>query len=625
MTWKILYDPQIIFLRNQSNAHWIKYDSGFQLNINPAGKTSAAFGLRFKIPQEIKKARLEIRALKYCKVFLDRKVIYSSPKDFNTWKQTRHITIPSPLHPGNHQLLAIVVSENTPPALLVYSDQLPVATGRNWLASLDLKEWTAAAEVSPLRPAAVSRRYPSALNGLLHVLPWLGLLFLAVFLWTLLHRRFTAKSPRQLWLAEAGHLRWAAMLLWLILGINNIPKLPSNIGYDLPQHLDYIKYIASNHALPLATDGWQMFQPPLFYLICAPFYSIFSKAYDPQTVVKMLRIFPLLFGLLQIEIVYRIARLVFPAQNRLRAIAVIAGAMIPMHTYICQVVGNEPLAGLLTSLTILMALRILADKEDKLTAGFFVLTGLIWGLALLSKMTPLLLAFPLLFVLFAYGRKFEKSMKSQLLKTGLVFGTAFVTAGWFYIRNWILLGKPFIGGWDPIIGIPWWQDPGYRTWSQFLSFGQSLKFPFYAGVVSLPDALYSTFWLDGFGLGEIFNLPPWNYHLVAAGAILALVPTLILFAGLASTGFKDLRPAKNQLLFSALCIAIYIAAIIFMYLKLPIYSTAKATYMLGILPCFALLIAAGAQPFFRNKWCEALFMTAFSCWAVAAYAAYFII
>jgi hypothetical protein len=79
------------------------------------------------------------------------------------------------------------------------------------------------------------------------------------------------------------------------------------------------------------------------------------------------------------------------------------------------------------------------------------------------------------------------------------------------------------------------------------------------------------------------------------------------------------------LFLAAAALAVYLAAMIDVYLRLPIYSTAKATYTLGLLPCYGVLVAAGAAPFMRFRLPRALIFAALTCWAVAAYAAYFVV
>jgi 4-amino-4-deoxy-L-arabinose transferase-like glycosyltransferase len=177
----------------------------------------------------------------------------------------------------------------------------------------------------------------------------------------------------------------------MVLAANNGWQLSYLQGFDLIQHLEYVQFIVNKRALPLANDGWQMFQPPLFYLLEAPWYALLAPHFDTDVVVRAMRFLPLLCGLAQIEIVYRVARAVFPDHEDLQTISVLVGGLLPMHIYISQVIGNEPLAGALTALTVLLCVLLLVEPARARTWRFFAALGAIWGLALLSKVTPLLL------------------------------------------------------------------------------------------------------------------------------------------------------------------------------------------------------------------------------------------
>jgi hypothetical protein len=150
--------------------------------------------------------------------------------------------------------------------------------------------------------------------------------------------------------------------------------------------------------------------------------------------------------------------------------------------------------------------------------------------------------------------------------------------------------------------------------------------PIYSGAWSLWDSLYSTLWLDGLMSGSISNPArvPWNVRWMEAGAWLALVPMAFLLAGVFSLLRKDLRPLRAVLCFALAAPAVYLVAMIDVYLRMPIYSTAKATYTLGLTPCYAILAAAGASSILRFRWLRPLVFAALVCWAVAAYAAYFV-
>jgi hypothetical protein len=59
-------------------------------------------------------------------------------------------------------------------------------------------------------------------------------------------------------------------------------------------HLDVIKYIVAHHALPSVTAGQMCFQPPLHYLLAAPFRDITGNAKGVQILSLVLSIFTLL-------------------------------------------------------------------------------------------------------------------------------------------------------------------------------------------------------------------------------------------------------------------------------------------------------------------------------------------
>ena len=56
-------------------------------------------------------------------------------------------------------------------------------------------------------------------------------------------------------------------------------------------HLDVIKYIVEHRALPAATASFESYQPPLYYLLAAPFYAASGN-------VKWVQVLSLAFSIL---------------------------------------------------------------------------------------------------------------------------------------------------------------------------------------------------------------------------------------------------------------------------------------------------------------------------------------
>lgn len=171
---------------------------------------------------------------------------------------------------------------------------------------------------------------------------------------------------------------------------------------------------------------------------------------------------------------------------------------------------------------------------------------------------------------------------------------AALTCSWHYIRV-SKFGSPFVGGSDPVNGLFWWQDDGYRTVSYFLRFGESLVRPLFSVTASFLDGLYSTLWGDGLcsGGSNLMLRPPWNYNLMCAGYLLSLLPTALLLAGAVTALmplFRDLR--SDVFIMVGLCLTLAMALVYF-NLKVPCYASVKAFYGLGGLIPLGFFVATG--------------------------------
>jgi hypothetical protein len=307
------------------------------------------------------------------------------------------------------------------------------------------------------------------------------------------------------------------------------------------------------------------------------------------------------------------------------------GGLLPMNLYMSQNLGNEPLVGMLSSATIVVALQLQRNPLTRWSSRTFALLGSLLGLALLTKLTGLLLFAPvsvlILYVAWLRREHDPRVAKSTAVALATVFGVAGAICGWYYVRNWILLGKPFIGGWDPARGYEWWQEPGFRTIEQFSSFGEALVRPVYSAVHGLLDGLYSTLWLDGFLSSQVETLsfPPWNLDLMLSSAWLSLVPTLALMVGGAVIVFRPKRSIATGELFALACLVTYLMAATYLTLRIPSFSTIKATYTMGVVPCYAIIAATGFERLTRLGAFRVLVAGAMAAWGFAAFAAYFVI
>ena len=154
--------------------------------------------------------------------------------------------------------------------------------------------------------------------------------------------------------------------------------------------------------------------------------------------------------------------------------------------------------------------------------------------------------------------------------------------------NWHELGSPYVAGWDPGRGFPWWQHPGYRLPQDFFAFGAALERPVLASFAGVWDGLYSTIWTDGFLSSMVVRraAPPWRYDYAIALALLSIPMALAGAWGTLRACWNPRTRTQWALAFAAGCLAVYLLAILALFASLPIYSMTKGTYMLGLAPCF---------------------------------------
>src|SRR5262249_58342172 len=122
--------------------------------------------------------------------------------------------------------------------------------------------------------------------------------------------------------------------VWLLLFWNNARLLPFHAGFDSVEHLKYITYIQEQHRLPLPTEGWEMYQPPLYYLMAAGILSACKLSINDQASILVLRSLGALLGIVQFLFVFLSLRLLAPF--RATIVGLLLAAFLPMHFYVAS-------------------------------------------------------------------------------------------------------------------------------------------------------------------------------------------------------------------------------------------------------------------------------------------------
>ncbi len=589
-----IFSPDIAFLWPDSAASWIRYPtplSGFTRAYADHGEFQKEFSIDGGLRKQVS---IHLKAFRKAELWVND---FPVPLEFSpNWKEGGRGPI-SPWLKQGANTIRVMVNNPLGPALLwvkVEGLDTPVKTDETWKVRYKSRPYVQAvlADDTIIKPD--SRNIPSPLQSFSQ--KWVSLVL--IFGFTII---FFSAAPLLRRIREKKSLPSIALLTifggWVYLFGEKMVKIGPDVGFDVAYHLEYIFYIIKNQRIPLPTEGWSMFHPPFFFLLSAGFLQM-GSFFSGDNFFPYLKIIPFLCGMGNIAVCYFLLRLVFPDDRARTLGGVVLAGLLPMNIYISAYVGNEPLHAFLIGLSLLACVRILRSPH----VGFrsMILVGVLLGLALLTKVTALaIVPVAIFFLLYKLIMVFPSRPGAVLARLGLFLLTLAGVAGWYYARNVMHFGTPFLVNWN-LPGKLWWQDPGFHTLKYYFGFGESLRHPYFSGFHSFWDAVYSTFWGDGYLAGEAFisgRHPFWNYDYMSAVYLLALPAVGFWAIGLIQGIRKAFREREwnSRVTWAFLTMTLYAIFIFFLYgtLRVPVYGQAKAFYFLAAMAPIAALGALG--------------------------------
>ena len=629
IAWLLCYIPRrtgVNFLSARQPASWIIYPTPANADALPAIEMTTEFRRTFLLSAPIPHATLWARGFKKIVVWLNGKQLAPQLEDAGNWNSVVEFAAAKLLRPGTNELSVCVSCTNGLPAAWVClrAGGFELVSDASWTASFAGGRWqnaqlaSAAPEIRPGSRLCCNERPLASLREQWPI--FLLLSALAALILILGHKLVAPSKSRLVCLAV---LALALTVLW----INNLGQLPRQIGFDATEHLAYVQYIIDHASLPLANEGWEMYQPPLYYLISAGLLRLAHLSTADADGVVVLRIFGLICGITTFVLVFLSLRLLFPARSAAQIMGLVFAALLPVNLYLFQYVTNELLASTLVAAAIYLSLRLVSLNG---TARLWqhASLGFVLGAALLTKSSALLAA-AMVFVALAWHhwKSDPRALQRWILHLGVLLLVCIAVCGWHYYRTAVHFGNPLLGNWDARSGFNWWQQPGYRTASAFGHFGQCLSQPFYSAFAGVPDGLYSTLWGDGLFGGEADwrGRPPWNYHLMSAGYLFALVPTIAVIIGFLVYVHNFWRqPTSGTLLLLGVAVFAFVA-LAYYTLTVPSYATGKAFYVLPALVPLCVFAATGleflADKMGNYRW---LIYFVFTFWGINAFASFWI-
>ena len=593
------YSPDISFIIHGSKSAWIMYPYQLDARAREGGLVNAChFFKDFVIDESIsREVFLHLKALRYYHLYLNEVYISVDSSQEKNWKKEIQIPITGFLKKGINTIRVEVLNPLGPSLLCLYVEGLKesISTDRTWKVSFGGDPNVQAVLADDTKLYTEFLTVPTPFQALMkkeRILPFL--FALSVILYVVGHFFFRTHSAKVLPLLALIGITTA----WIFIFLTKILRIGPWIGFDSPHHLDYIIYILKNKSFPLAKEGWSMFHPPLFYFLSAGLLEMLRPLWGPVRPFSILKAIPFLCGLGNVWVAYFIGRMIFRNDPFMILLVVLSAGMIPMNIYMSAYVANEPLLAFLISLSFLVALQILRNPGAPLRK--MILLGILLSLALLTKITALV------FILVISGFLVAKFVLSDRLnlkevagRIGFIYLLIVAIAGWYFIRNFISLGNFLVVNWN-LPGQLWWQDPGFHTIRYYVGFGEIFKHPYYSGFHSFGDAIYSTFWGDGYTAGLVFlrdRHAMWNYDFMSIVYLLAIPATVIFVLGLSRTikmAFRE-KELGCRIIMSFLLLSLYAVGLFILYstLKIPIYGQAKAFYGLSVIGPISVIFALG--------------------------------
>jgi len=385
--------------------------------------------------------------------------------------------------------------------------------------------------------------------------------------------------------------------LGLLVYFHNFNNYPATRGLDSHDHIEYIEYLVDKNRIPRADEGLQMYQPPLYYYFSSRIYILGEVAgVDP---LKFVQLVGFLSSLGIILLSYEILRVYFKDKFLIYG-SLLFVIFLPILVYEANVITSETLFGFLATL----AIYLISVWKDKLSGRRSLFLGVIVGASLLTKYTGVFL-FASVIVYYVYGYLRDKELK--IIRSGVVFVVAcLVVCGWFYVRQFILFGNPFILSNDPSL-FPYRQYPGYRDIHFYTNLEGILPLNvFGAEGESFWGGTYNCLWVDTHNT----FLPIMEFSKAGALVIyLGLLPTYLLVRGFIRAIRLGVKGKRKKYLFLVVYSVVLFGGYVFYTYKLPFGSSIKTFYFLSAVSCWAVFFGLGFEKMLKwSKEAKYLFL-----------------
>ncbi len=386
---------------------------------------------------------------------------------------------------------------------------------------------------------------------------------------------------------------------------------------DEPEHFQYVKFLAEQRRLPRGDELLpslvdrppnELFQPPLYYLMEAPFVAslnlnshiswvrnpYFTWAGHPlrngvavHTLTEawpyqgqilgahVMRALSSLMGAGAVLLIYLSAATMLPGPFAL--LAALVAALTPGFLLSSATIDNDNAATLTSALTVFLAIRVLYVKKRQWLA--FGALGVAEGLALLSKAnTAILLPLGILAALLLFWRerigRVDAAALRLIARVSILVATIVGTAGTYYLHSERGTG-------------------GYLSY-YLNDFGASLRQLTLQRIRGVWGVVFETYW-GSYGW-DVFHLPHPFYTAFKLVTLVAVVGCLFWLTRRLPRGYKSLAlsPQAGSVLLLAVALSgSLLSVVLWNILQHDDGATSHARFIFPTLTASSLFIALG--------------------------------
>lgn len=248
---------------------------------------------------------------------------------------------------------------------------------------------------------------------------------------------------------QNGSDRWklAGFLLvvaYLMLGFIYSVIQPPTAPPDETANMRYIGFLVTEHRLPHweaqggGEGGYEAQHPPLSYLVGSIPYTVASGVGESYRWLAT-RLTVLVCGLLLFVIVPPLGRRLFPG-DPLSAFTLTATVVLMPHSLMYLTFANpDGFCLIIAAAALAVAVRIYGD-----TTTHPALPWLAGALSAVASIVKLTVAPVLVLLLAAQWLRPAQTASNRWRKLGIIGGLWAVGGAWWYVRNLVLYGSPFI-------------------------------------------------------------------------------------------------------------------------------------------------------------------------------------